>query len=51
MSTTARKARKRAGVKFTKPPKNPTRTYTQAEGLGMVTMPEVVFGMVIRGDR
>lgn len=51
MSTTDRKARKRAGIPFVKPAKRPTRVYSQAPGLGLVSMADVVFGMVIRGNR
>jgi hypothetical protein len=51
MSTAARKARKRAGIPFTKPPKTPTRVYSQVRGLGLVSMAEILAGMVIRGDR
>lgn len=51
MSTTERKARKRAGIPFSKPPKRPTRVYSQAKGLGLVSMAEVLAGMVVRGDR
>lgn len=49
MSARDRKARKRAGVRFTKRAKQPTRVYGQVRGLGLVTMPELLFGMVIRG--
>ena len=49
MSTRDRKARKRAGVRFAKRAKMPTRVYGQVRGLGLVTMPELLFGMVIRG--
>ncbi|MDR7113896.1 hypothetical protein J2X03_003798 [Microbacterium trichothecenolyticum] len=50
MSTAARKARKRAGIPFPhKPAKKPTRVYSQARGLGLVSMAEIVAGMVIRG--
>lgn len=47
MSTGARKARKRAGIPFTKPVKKPTRVYSQVRGLGLVSMAEIVAGMVI----
>lgn len=49
MSTAARKARKRAGVRFVKPQKRPTRVYGQVRGLGLVSMAEVLAGMVVRG--
>lgn len=49
MSTGARKARKRAGVRFAKSQKRPTGVYGQARGLGLVSMAEVLAGMVIRG--
>lgn len=49
MSNAARKARKRAGVPFVKPPKKPTRVYGQARGLGLVSMAEVLASMIIRG--
>lgn len=51
MSTAARKARKRAGIPHVKPPKRPTRVYSPVPGLGLVTMAEIVAGMVIRGER
>lgn len=49
MSTAARKARKRAGVGFTKPQKKPTRVYAPVKGLGFVSMAEILAGLVIRG--
>lgn len=51
MSTTARKARKRAGIPFTKPAKKPTRVYDMngRRGLGLVTGPEILASLVIRG--
>ncbi|WP_165875389.1 hypothetical protein [Microbacterium sp. PI-1] len=49
MSTAARKARKRAGVRYSKPQKRPTRVYHQVRGLGFVSMAEIVAGMVVRG--
>lgn len=42
MSTATRKARKRAGIRFTKPPKRRTRLYGEARGLGWITGPEVM---------
>lgn len=51
MSTSERKARKRARIPYTKASKRPTRVYSQAPGLGLVSMPEILAGMVIRGDR
>ena len=49
MSTRERKLRKRAGIKFSKPAKTPTRAYGQVKGLGLVSMAEIVAGMVVRG--
>ncbi|MCC2033079.1 hypothetical protein [Microbacterium allomyrinae] len=51
MSTAARKARKRAGIPHVKPPKKRTRVDHQAKGLGLTTMPEIIFGLVIRGNQ
>lgn len=51
MSTAARKARKRAGHAFTKAQKRPTRVYSQAPGLGLTSMAEILAGIVIRGQR
>lgn len=39
MSTSGRKARKRAGIPFMKPRKRPTRPYFQP-GLGLLSFPE-----------
>lgn len=42
MSTRARKARKRAGVKFVKTPKHPTNVWHEPRGLGWITRPEIL---------
>lgn len=52
MSTGARKARKRAGIKLIKPPKRPTYTWTdtaERRGLGFTSGAEILAGIVIRG--
>lgn len=52
MSTTARKARKRAGIKHTKPVKTPTYRWVDAHGhrgLGLTSGPEILAGILIRG--
>lgn len=51
MSTTARKARKRAGIRFAKTPKQPTRVHDveRTRGIGLVTGPEILAALVIRG--
>lgn len=52
MSTHERKMRKRAGIKFTKPAKAPTYSWTDANsrgGLGLTSGAEVLAGIVIRG--
>jgi hypothetical protein len=48
MSTAARKARKRAGIQFTKPKKTKHVT-TIRGGLGLVSGAEILAGIVIRG--
>lgn len=47
MSTTARKARKRAGIRYTKPQKR--KQVHTPKGLGLVTGAEILAGIVIRG--
>ncbi|MFT4281190.1 hypothetical protein [Microbacterium sp.] len=52
MSTRARKARKRAGIKHTKPAKTPTYTRwdtTERRGLGLTTGAEIIASIVTRG--
>jgi hypothetical protein len=52
MSTRDRKARKRAGIKFTKPPKTPTYSWADASargGLGLTSGAEILAGIVVRG--
>ena len=51
MGTAARKARKRAGVKFVKPSKVPTRPWggKRPEGLGLVTGAEILASLVVAG--
>ena len=51
MGHAARKARKRAGVKFVKPPKVPTRPWSagKPEGLGLVTGAEILASLVVAG--
>ncbi len=46
MSTAARKARKRAGAPFSKPPKR--RTRRPAGGLGLVSGAEILAAIVVR---
>ena len=48
VSTAARKARKRAGVRFERVPKHRTRMHGTAT-LGLVSRAELLFGMLIRG--
>ncbi len=52
MSTAARKARKRAGIKLIKPAKSPTYRWVDVHGhtgLGLTSGAEVIAGIVIRG--
>lgn len=49
MGTKARKARKRAGVKHSKPAKRPTSRWGEPRGLGLTSGAEVLAGIVIRG--
>lgn len=50
MSTTARKARKRAGVRFTHPTKTPTyQSGTAAHGLGLTSGAEILASIVVKG--
>lgn len=54
MSTAARKARKRAGIPFTKPAKTPTYTWADSNehrGLGFTSRAEILAGIIIRGTR
>lgn len=54
MSTGARKARKRAGIPFTKPAKTPTRAWLPlprraSRGLGLVSGAEILASIVVKG--
>ncbi|MEV8023378.1 hypothetical protein [Microbacterium sp. NPDC080220] len=52
MGNAARKARKRAGIPFTKPPKKPTYPRWDVNvprGLGLTSWHEILAGLVIRG--
>lgn len=50
MSTAARKARKRAGGRFTRAAKTATRPYDMGRrGLGLVTGAEVLASLVVKG--
>ena len=51
MSTAARKARKRAGIPFTKAPKIPTRPYgpDRPDGLGLTSGAEILASLVVKG--
>lgn len=52
MSTAARKARKRAGIKLVKPAKTPTYSWVKVHGhrgLGLTSGAEILAGIVIRG--
>lgn len=50
MSTAARKARKRAGIRLTRTAKVPTRAYgKRPTGLGLVTGAEIMAALVVRG--
>lgn len=52
MSTAARKARKRAGIPFTKPAKTPTHTWADSvehHGFGFTSRAEILAGLIIRG--
>lgn len=52
VSTAARKARKRAGIPFTKPTKTPTHRWADSiehRGLGLTSRAEILAGIVIRG--
>ncbi|QOC26055.1 hypothetical protein IC744_06790 [Microbacterium hominis] len=54
MSTATRKARKRAGVPFTKPAKTPTYAGADSNehrGLGFTSRAEILAGILIRGTR
>lgn len=49
VSTAARKARKRAGVRLVKPRKRPTRPHGVSKGFGLVSRQELHAALVIRG--
>lgn len=49
MSNAARRARKRAGIPFSKPQKKPTRVYSQARGLGLISMAEIMAREIASG--
>lgn len=52
MSTSTRKARKRAGAKLVKPPKTPTYTWydaNESRGIGLTTGPEILASIVVKG--
>ncbi|MFF7681482.1 hypothetical protein ACFZA2_01885 [Microbacterium sp. NPDC007973] len=50
MSNAARKARKRAGIRFIHIPKTPTRAYGKLpRGFGLVTGAEIMAALVARG--
>ncbi|MGZ0067828.1 hypothetical protein [Microbacterium arborescens] len=52
MGNAARKARKRAGEKFSKPVKRPSRAWRSSRdrpGLGLVSPAEVIAALVTRG--
>lgn len=52
MSTGARKARKRAGIPFTKPAKTPTRAWVPrraSRGLGLVSGAEILASIAVKG--
>ncbi|WEK60517.1 MAG: hypothetical protein P0Y60_14545 [Candidatus Microbacterium colombiense] len=49
VSTAARKARKRAGVRVVKPRKQPTRPHGVSKGFGLVSRQELHAALVIRG--
>jgi hypothetical protein len=54
VSTAARKARKRAGIPFTKPAKTPTYTWADSvehRGFGFTSRAEILTGIMIRGTR
>lgn len=48
MSTRQRKARKRAGVRYVKTPKHPTRAWGETRGLGLITGPEIMARILAR---
>lgn len=48
MSTTARKARKRAGVPFAKTPKRGTARPGEPRGLGLISGPEIMARILAR---
>lgn len=50
MSTKARKARKRAGIRFTETPKHPTRAWGDTRGLGLITGPEIMARILARSS-
>lgn len=50
MGNAARKARKKAGERFTKARKTPTRRYGKtSDGLGLITGAEILAALMIRG--
>lgn len=51
MSSTARKARKRAGIPFSKPAKRPTHPYRTngPRGLGLTSGAEILASLVVKG--
>lgn len=48
MSTAARKARKRAGIRYVKPQKRRTRVWGETRGLGLITGAEIMARILAR---
>ncbi|MGN7861467.1 hypothetical protein ACTJI8_12875 [Microbacterium sp. 22303] len=48
MSTAARKARKRAGIRFVESPKKRTARHGEPRGLGLISGPEIMARILAR---
>lgn len=51
MSTKQRKARKRAGIAYSKPRKKPTARHGDPRGLGFITGPEIMARILARRSK
>lgn len=51
MSNAARKARKRAGIAYSKPRKKPTARHGEPRGLGFITGPEIMARILARRSK
>lgn len=51
MGNAARKARKRAGIRHSKPRKKPTMRYREPRGIGLITGPEIMARILARRSK